>query len=166
MICDLCHQKPAAMHFTKIINGHKTEINLCQDCASKSSEFSFGFIPQISLPGFLAGLFQNDVNIDPWSTNEDQIKCPNCGMSYHHFTKTGLLGCSKCYDVFSRETEPLLRKIHGSTHHGGKVPQRGGGQFKVKREIESLKNQLQQAIKNEEFEKAAQLRDRIKELAN
>lgn len=60
--------------------------------------------------------------------------------------------------------DPLFRRIHGNTQHIGKVPERTGGQLKRRKELEQLKQALQRHIASEEFEKAAEIRDRIKAL--
>lgn len=69
------------------------------------------------------------------------------------FQKIGRLGCSFCYDAFAEELNPLMRRIHGSTEHRGKIPKKAGGKMRVKREIEELKYQLEKAIKEEAYEK-------------
>lgn len=166
MICDICKQKPATVYFTKVINNKKTELNLCQNCASKYNQPSFVIKQNINLPNFMAGLFGQYLPVQTWTVEKKPERCPNCGTEYQEFIKSGLMGCSKCYEQFVAQIDPLLRRIQGSNRHAGKLPKRGGVHLKVKQELETLKNQLQQAISNEEFEKAAQLRDQIKEIEN
>ena len=74
------------------------------------------------------------------------------------------MGCNRCYEVFREHLEPTLRRIHGNTVHTGKLPKKGAGKIKLQRQIEQLKSELQAAVVNEQYEKAAELRDRIKEL--
>ena len=59
--------------------------------------------------------------------------------------------------------EPTLRRVHGDSRHVGKVPARGGEKVMVKKKIEGLKYQLQKAIGVEDYEKAAEIRDEIKD---
>jgi len=62
MICQECNQRPAALHFTKIINGEKTEVHLCEKCAQEKGEmFIFNGESGFAFNNLLAGL----LNIDP-----------------------------------------------------------------------------------------------------
>lgn len=86
-------------------------------------------------------------------------------MTYQQFKRYGKFGCSECIDAFKDRIEPLIQNIHGHRRHKGKYP----GQHKVSEssesgEIEILKKELKEAIEVENYEKAAELRDRIKEL--
>ena len=93
-----------------------------------------------------------------------ELVCPNCGMSYRDFQQTGKIGCSVCYATFRRQLEPLLRRIHGSSTHSGKIPHRTGGTLTMKHTIESLRSSLKECVAQEEYEKAAELRDKIRQL--
>lgn len=160
MLCERCQQRPASVHVTRIINGEKTELYLCQECAREMQ-------PQLnfSIPKFLAGLF--DYEPGPGIKTQAMAEhCRECGMSYEQFQQTGRLGCPACYHYLAGRLEPLIRRIQGSSQHRGKVPRRAGGNLRVRREIDKLRAQLQQLVEQEEFEKAAQVRDRIRELEN
>ncbi len=76
----------------------------------------------------------------------------------------GRFGCSNCYKQFGSRLDPILKRVHGNTVHVGKIPKRTGGQIQLKREIEELRRNLHELIDREEFENAAQIRDRIREL--
>lgn len=94
----------------------------------------------------------------------DNLKCSQCGLTFQGFSQTGRFGCSQCYNTFKGQMSPLLRRIHGKTYHVGKVPRRTGGQLRIKHEINRLKGELQEAINAEEYERAAVLRDQIKQI--
>ncbi len=164
MICENCGKKPSTFHMTEIINGKSKEINLCEDCASKSEEFSMN--PSFAIQNLLAGLLDipNEQEIKP--DYIEDISCESCGTTYEEFKRKGKFGCSKCYDSFREKLEPLLKKIHGHDTHIGKIPKRTGGMIKIKKDINSLKSKLKVAVVNEEFEEAAVLRDEIKKLQN
>jgi protein arginine kinase activator len=95
------------------------------------------------------------------------IKCPSCGFTYQDFKKVGRFGCGECYEAFKKQLDPLLKRIHGSNRHVGKVPLTAGKAVKettVLQSIKELKAQLEKAVQSEEFETAAKLRDKIREL--
>ena len=76
----------------------------------------------------------------------------------------GRLGCTKCYDTFSEQLSPLLRKIHDSENHTGKIPYEKKTVQNKADLLSDLKESLTKAIKLEEFEQAARLRDQIRAL--
>ncbi|SHE82327.1 UvrB/UvrC motif-containing protein [Desulforamulus putei] len=165
MLCDRCQKRPAQVHFTQVINNTKKQMHLCPACAAELQAESFGFAPQLNLHDFLAGLINHHfagANITPNAL--PRVRCEKCGASEAQVAKSGLFGCSECYTQFGDRVQPLLKRIHGSTTHTGKVPRRTGGKALLAKEMRILKSQLQDAVKQEEFEKAAKIRDRIKEL--
>jgi len=163
MLCQECGQQPASYHFTKIINGDKTELHLCESCAKEKGESLFPY-SNFSLPQLLSGLMNFEPPVPQVVHGQTYMRCENCGMTYQQFTKAGRFGCSECYRYFASALEPLFRRIHGNTRHVGKVPQRTGGHLKLKRQLMDLKNRLQMAVQREEFEEAARLRDQIRAL--
>jgi protein arginine kinase activator len=112
----------------------------------------------------LANLLTNDPTFSGMGLAFKSERCENCGLTYSQFAQGGKLGCSNCYEVFKDKLNPLIRRIHSSERHKGKVPARTGGKLRLIKEIESLKTELGNLVKNEEFEKAAEVRDRIKDL--
>jgi protein arginine kinase activator len=157
VLCDECRQRPAVVHITKIINNVHSEIHLCEQCAQGREEFaeaSFGF------PKLIASLFD-------WSSVPGvrrETKCTSCGLTQQDFRRLGQLGCPSCYEGFAPQLEPLLRRLHGGARHRGKVPGPEGKGIKIRRELEGLRRQLQEAISKEEYELAAKLRDEIRNL--
>jgi protein arginine kinase activator len=161
MLCQECKQKPASVHLTKIINDHKTELHLCEECARQREDFMN--ITPFSVNDLIAG-FMDMGKAKPAYERPAAPKCAVCGMDYSQFKKIGRLGCQECYKYFGNELGPVLRKIQGSTVHTGKVPKRCGSLLAQKKQIAELKEELKRAIDVEAFEKAAELRDLIKEL--
>ncbi|WP_202081209.1 UvrB/UvrC motif-containing protein [Caldalkalibacillus salinus] len=169
MICQECGERQATLHFTKIINGEKTEFHICEVCAKEKGEVLPGMDNSFSIHNLLSGLLNFDAtNNSTMNPNMQQSKqCPKCGLTYSQFSRSGRFGCSQCYKAFGERLEPLFRKVHsGNISHYGKIPRRSGSLIQMKREIQELKQQLQRAISNEEFEQAAQLRDNIRSLEN
>ena len=171
MECQECQERKATLHLTKVVNGHKQEIHVCEQCAKEKGYVSDEQEPY-SLHDLLSGLF----NFEPSSLNEQkksdfvnkhELKCPKCGMTYQEFTQIGKFGCADCYSTFSGRLDPILRRVHsGNAVHTGKIPQRKGSNLHQKRKRQELKVNLQTLIESEEFEQAAEVRDQIKALEN
>jgi protein arginine kinase activator len=166
MMCERCEQRLANVFVTEIINDHKRSLHLCEQCAREIQLESHGFVPQLNLPVFFASLLGNEINLpsaeQPLADGDN--KCENCGLTEKQFLKNGLLGCGACYEYFHARLEPVLRRVHGTTQHKGKVPGINKTYLKKIRKVEDLKTKLQEAVRNEDFEQATQLRDTIKEL--
>lgn len=164
--CDECKKRPATVHLTRIINGNKSEAHLCQTCAQERGDAGFMPEPGFTFHNILSGLFESEGAVagPKPSAPRTRARCPNCGSSFADFRRLGHLGCSECYAQFERELEPVLRRIHGTTKHVGKAPKGLAGQYQLRRELEALRGELQMAIAREEYERAAQLRDKIRQL--
>jgi protein arginine kinase activator len=165
MMCQECGKKPATLHFTKIVNGEKTEFHICESCAREKGELIPGTSGGFSIHNLLSGLLDFEPSQSPSAASRaQQLRCDNCGLTYSQFSKLGRFGCSHCYESFSERLDPLFKRVHGNTVHTGKVPKRSGSMIQYKREIDRLKREMMYRIDHEEFELAAELRDRIKEL--
>lgn len=170
MICQECNQNPATLHFTKILNGEKTEFHLCEKCAHEKGEmFLLNGAPGFSIHNLLAGL----LNVEPTfpQSNQDPfhqeviLQCGECSMTFPQFVKVGRFGCAACYEAFKEQLGPVLKRLHsGNTNHRGKVPKRVGGNIHLRKSLEGLKLKLKELIVSEEFEKAAEVRDEIRSL--
>ncbi|MBF0532909.1 MAG: UvrB/UvrC motif-containing protein [Candidatus Omnitrophica bacterium] len=163
MKCDMCTKK-ATVHLTEIIDGKVIEMHLCQECAQKKSS---QMQKEFGLADLLAGLteFQSSVQTEP----KQEIKCPHCQTRFEEFKEIGRLGCSECYGAFKEQLDPLLKRIHGSNRHQGKKPiglavAVKETAIKPQEALNDLKEKLQGAVRTENFEQAALLRDKIREL--
>lgn len=165
MMCEECGKRPASVHITKVINGVKSEMHLCQECAQQHGQMSIVVEPTFTFHNLLAGLFEPGKGLMGAQMVKSRTRCPNCGLTFADFRRLGHLGCDQCYDTFDAELEQLIRRIHGSTDHTGKVPpkHRESSAYK-QRELEQLREALHTAVVNEEYEKAAELRDQIRRL--
>ena len=105
-------------------------------------------------------------NIESINKNRKKLKCDNCGLSYEEFSESGLFGCSECYSQFSEKIDRLAKRIHGSNEHIGKVPKRRGGNLRTEKKINELRIKMQEMVDEENFEKAAEIRDEIHKLEN
>jgi protein arginine kinase activator len=168
MECQECHDRPAALHFTKIVNGKKTEFHICEKCAKEKGDFHAGS-NSFSIHNLLSGLLDYEYPItessNPAIQQSPSLKCSKCGMTYSQFAKSGKFGCEKCYDTFQSRLDPIFKRIHGgNTTHNGKIPGRIGNGIHVRRQISDFKQELKHLIEKEEFEKAAEIRDKIRSL--
>ena len=159
MLCQECKQRQASVHLTKIINDHKTEAHLCEECARQREDLIN--ITPFSVNDLIAS-FMDMGKAHPTFEKLAPSKCAVCGMDYNQFKKIGRLGCQECYKYFGNELNPVLLKIQGRIEHTGKVPKRCGADMLIKKQIIELKLALKEAIEAEAFEKAAELRDRLK----
>ena len=164
MLCDECGKNEAHIHIVQIGPNGRIEKNLCEECASGyGSAVLASQQESMSVDDFLRGVFSSATEAGGDAPEKrHELVCPNCGMSYQDFRETGKIGCSVCYDTFRQQLEPLLRRVHGSSAHSGKIPHRSGGALEMRHEAEVLRRKLQEAVRQEEYEKAAEYRDRIR----
>jgi protein arginine kinase activator len=162
MLCQFCKKREATIHVTNVESNTVRAIHLCAQCADergidelKKSNFA--------MTDFVAGLFDSALAAAEKETAPES--CPNCGTSYSAFQEMGRLGCSQCYEFFQKQLIPLLRSIHGNTRHLGKIPQRFGKQVSMRRRVHKLQEELDLAVQLEQYERAAELRDEIRKLA-
>lgn len=160
MICDHCGKNPATTAVKQTINGKTQIFHLCSSCAEHLQISNFFGNPFFSTSDLFSSFFQQ---MDARNT-ADTRQCPRCGTTLHNILSTGHLGCSECVKTFQKELLPTIRKIHGNAVHTGKVPQTAPVEIKTKRQIELLEEQLQKSIAQQDFEKAAELRDEINRL--
>lgn len=158
MICQSCEKRQATTHIKTIVNGELKEFMLCPECAGKlgygSLFTSFGPDLDRLFGGFM----------DSYTPQISGKRCPFCGSSFEDIAKSGKVGCAHCYETFYEELLPSIQRIHGRTVHAGKLASSAGVKVKTRSELTQLKKELEQAIKTQEFEKAAELRDKIREL--
>ena len=182
MKCKNCGQNEANFRYTKIINGEKQELILCDECAKKLGleNFDLDFNMPIGFSNFL-GDFWNDneellLNAFP---TQKQSKCTTCGMTFDEFLNKGKFGCGNCYSTFENKLDEVIKQIHGAKKHIGKKVRRlenAKEQIVQKHQeketekviderqekINALKKQLKEAVNTENYEEAAKLRDEIK----
>lgn len=171
MLCEKCKKNNASFFFEENINGKKRSMALCSACAeemqkngmlqgSESPFDVFGLSSSIhdSLFGSLFTSPKKVMQIDK------QKACPACGSTLEDFRKIGKAGCGECYKTFASELEATIRSIHGNAKHTGRAPARARAILEKENELKNLREQLKASIENEEFEQAALLRDKIKNI--
>ena len=163
MSCDQCHEREAVIHLTQIVNEQVTTLHLCERCAAEKGVESPGSVVKTPLGSFLAAMGKNLPEVAPAPRAGDT--CPRCGASLEDFRESGRLGCPECYRAFEVPLRDLLRRLHGSTFHGGeRYAERGGAPAEGRNDAAELREQLRLAVETENFELAAELRDRLRVL--
>lgn len=160
MLCQNCQKNEATTHIKRIINGEATQTHLCSDCAKSLgyaeafSDFGFNFSDMLSS-------FFNEATSSMLGAHT--LRCEKCGSTFNDIVRSGKIGCADCYKTFYDKLAPSLERIHGRTVHEGKIPNSIEIVSKDN-EIKQLKAELEEAVANQNYEEAAQLRDKIKEL--
>ncbi|MFA6091599.1 MAG: UvrB/UvrC motif-containing protein [Elusimicrobiota bacterium] len=161
MLCSNCHKNEASVLFKQIIDNQVTQSSLCAQCAQAAELPGMSASPLFDLLAQLGG------GRKPVRGRE--TTCRSCGLRYEEFRRTGMLGCADCYTSFAAKLERVLQSVHGSLRHGGKMPQPAADRPASARATENagpqiLRAKLQAALKAEDYEEAARLRDRLRDL--
>ena len=157
-LCQNCNKDIATVHLTDIKVGEKQEMHFCERCATERGLPKPGYTMQEIVGALL------EKGAKARSAARSSQRCPGCGMTYQEFRTKGRFGCANDYNVFKDGLVPLLEKIHGSSQYVGKVPRKVGQERGFELELLMLRQRLLSVIKNEEYEEAARLRDRIQAL--
>ncbi len=164
MRCKHC-EKPATFHITELTGPKVEELHLCEDHARQ-----YLAPPEsdpIDVPATLTETLAKQLKIGQTAeelARLDQQVCPICGISFYEFRNEGRLGCPHDYICFDAELEPLIVNIHGATEHVGKRPQRLSGDSDWQTTLIRLRRELQEAVEDERYERASQLRDEIRQI--
>ena len=162
MSCDQCREREAVIHLTQIVNEQVTTLHLCEKCAAEKGVESPGAVAKTPLGSFLAAMGKEAEQAPQARSGE---ACGRCGGTFQDFRETGRLGCSDCYRTFEAPLRDLLRRLHGSTHHlGERYAERDPAAAVAREQAVDLREQLRLAVETENFELAAELRDRLRVL--
>ena len=175
MLCERCKKNEATVFYRESVNGKERSLSLCAECAGEAKKkgeiedvfkkdnfFGNGFFDDAfsdadKLFGSLFGVREL-----PGRTKEKVKKCPLCGSTFSDLVNSGKAGCPECYRTFSEELSPTISRIHGTTSHVGGAPAAYKKDREKKEKIRTLEAELKAAVKEEEFEKAAKLRDELR----
>ena len=153
MICDICQSRNATVRVKKMSAGMLADHFLCAECAMR-----FGYAHKINR-------FYSVVPDFP-SSDRLTVTCKCCGCSLNDITEMGIVGCAECYQTFRDQLADTLHKIHGEVKYAGRVPASASPRLQREKRITQARAELAEAIEQENFEKAAVLRDYIRELEN
>ena len=163
MQCQICNQRTATIHLTEITDGVRTEMHICEHCATDQGIAAHG---QVSINDLLSNLLAVQPSDDElFGPCDDESVCPNCGFDVARLRKEGTLGCPHDYEFLQEALLPLIERAHnGGTRHCGKVPSKIPPDTRKLVELSDLRRKLDGAVRSEDYELAAQLRDQIKQL--
>ncbi|MBQ2727479.1 MAG: UvrB/UvrC motif-containing protein [Clostridia bacterium] len=172
MLCERCKKNEATYYYHENVNGTEKTFHLCRDCRDemeKKGELGDVDLSMNSLfESFFSDPFKGTLFGSLFAPARNQIqsgekKC-SCGMTLRELSANGMVGCPGCYDTFSRELAGTVQGIHGRNTHTGRVPAKFREKLGVKQKIEALEQERQEAVRNENYERAAEIRDELKRL--
>lgn len=171
MLCEKCKIREANIQYTEIINGVQRDHHFCTQCAREMENNPYGtegFEGEFPFAKFLSSLL-GEVEKSARNNQTSSIVCPNCRTSYDEFISSSKFGCKECYEVFGILIADNIKQLQGSDIHKGKKPKYMKAQSRVVHidsvnEVDELKRRLGIALEEEEYELAAEYRDKIKEL--
>jgi len=173
MLCDNCKERDAIINLTQVEHDSKVTLHLCEQCAQQKGVETGGAVLKTPLGNFLGAVVKGGGTAGALvPASGDALRCPACGSTLRDFRDSGRLGCDRCYVSFDTHLRDLLRRLHGSSQHVGEryeLPGDGGGggaeiSDDPRNRLLDLKAQLRRAVEGENFELAAELRDRIRVL--
>ena len=160
MLCDSCKERDAVVHLTQIVENAVTQLHLCERCAAER-----GVETTVAMPKHPLGEFLQALQLQGTPGKTDAARCDFCGSTMKDFRQTGRLGCARCYSAFEGSLRELLRRVHGASRHTGhRYEPPATTEMQRKSELDMLRDRLRRAVELEQFEAAAQLRDKIRVL--
>ena len=162
MRCDSCKERDAVINLTQVEHDTKVTLHLCEQCAQEKGIETGSAVLKSPLGTFLSAMGKGTTLPVP----ADTLQCASCGATLRDFRDSGRLGCAQCYQSFEEHLRDLLRRLHGSSQHVGEryLAPGASGEASPKSPLLDLRDQLRRAVDNEDFELAAELRDRIRVL--
>jgi protein arginine kinase activator len=163
VVCQSCGKADACVHLTDIIDGKKRTLVLCERCAADQG---FGIDPELlkqikpQIEKLIQPLLDPQAKT-PRAESPERRMCPDCGMTWEEFRKSNRFGCPRDYEVFEEQVARLLESLHGTARHAGRQPDRVRRRLDQRRRLNALQHELGEAVRAEDFERAAALRDQI-----
>ena len=157
-VCQHCSVNPATIHYTELREDERIELHVCEECALEQ-----GLSTETAVLGMGASLIQ--ASMEAMAT--ENRRCPDCGITFKEFRRRGRLGCPRDYEVFADALIPMIEKMHGgASKHVGRISDVHAAADAVtllSAAIRKLKRRMHKAIRAEQYEEAASLRDEIVE---
>jgi len=161
--CEICGGRDAVIHIQQVIGKERVDLHLCEECAVERGITSSQDRIELSISNLINGLVEVHGRRSKKKSPVPQA-CPGCGSTWEGVNKRQRMGCPDCYTTFHREIRQALRRLLGKSQHRGRLPKRLSTYKTVLVDMVKLKDGLEEALRREDYEKAARLRDRIREL--
>ena len=159
MKCEICGLKDAVIHIRQIQKDLVHELHICEDCAQEK-----GLLreedSELPIANLLSGLLEGK---DVPGLSEVKESCPTCGMKAAEFRKQGKLGCPDCVVAFEKDVRIIVSQMAARPRHSGKLPLALTGGEAADTQGDGIREELRLAVEREDYERAAQLRDQLKE---
>jgi len=162
MKCQICGQADAIVHIKEVRDEQVNELHLCEKCAREKGFHSMLDQGKASLANQFIWMAEN--LYPDAAAKVGQVQCASCGLTYSEFVQSGRLGCPDCYVHFGPQLKQILRRVHGSVRHVGRAPGKDGELFERRQRVQKLHEDLERAVEREEYERAAAIRDAIRQL--
>lgn len=173
MRCQICQKNDVAIKMTRLVNGEMVDYHVCHECADKVSPH-MNKVRKKSSPSKMTVehllkelISQSDPTGGPAARVEDLAEiptCPECGTDYARFRQTFMMGCPACYDAFGERLIADLQKIQGATRHVEGKRRSSGNVADLQARLLALRRELDESVLDEDFERAARLRDQIRQI--
>jgi protein arginine kinase activator len=160
MLCNVCGKHNATIYFKGVAQDQIVKLHLCATCAKKKG-MVFPYGESISPLGDMVAALTAALS-GPASSLA--LRCKQCGLTYPELRESSQLGCAHCYEAFQEVLGPLLKRIQGSDQHIGKTYRRTVRAVTPMEDLARMKVELRDAVKKEQYERAATLRDEIRAL--
>ncbi len=172
MNCEKCKNKGASVFYADDGGGRHA---LCASCAamlgksrqyqgrSVDSDGGVGFIPE----PHLYSLVCEHSELPIYLYVQDKLvpasqKCSFCGTDLESVRQSGKVGCAVCYSVFAPFILPST--LTPDVAEGARMPSRRRAAIERQRSIGNMRAKLKLAVETENYELAATIRDKIREL--
>ncbi len=173
MLCDKCKKKEAVVFYREVINDHEKSMKLCADCAAEAEKSGAigkskpsDIFDSMGYAGEVGSLFGGLFGLPTYHKQKvsEAKKCTLCASTFAELVKSGKVGCPECYKVFADELSGTVSRLHGATTHCGRAPGKMRESYARRAQIKELEAELKSAIEAEEYERAAEIRDKLRSL--
>ena len=165
MLCECCHAHPATVHMVQVVNGHRKEEHLCSECAEKEhvfqkeqSFFGHGFFDS-PLDHFFGGSMLGHLLEDPFGTRtlEDQG-----GGQFIEVSPEKLPENEDGYNRFKESIRQSFQKGKNEIPVNEPKAKEKADAPAESEELQALRKELKSCVDREDFERACEVRDKIK----
>lgn len=173
-LCDMCGERPANVFLTQVQGNQVIKTKLCEECATRRAH-EHGADPNLTLEEIVSGLVKGvgaaltaaarEEDHEQEDSESSAPRCPNCGLTYAAIVERGLFGCAQCYETFAESIPGLLKETQqGNAEHRGRAPAGVGERLRRIHRLKEMQRQLEEAVRREQYELAAKLRDEIRDV--